>query len=219
MKRIICFLLASLLTFSETPVLASSDKQKKVALTFDDGPHPRITRQILDYLDKEDIKATFFIIGCNAEQWPEIVKEEIEKGHEIGNHTYSHDEKKRRSASQMHDDLAHADDILRGSFGYETVLFRPPQGVCNDNVISAASDFEYKIVLWDIDTHDWAHVSTESIVSNVKQNVNEGDIILFHDYTSGESHTLDALKIIVPYLKSEGYTFATVSGLISDKTQ
>ena len=215
----ICFFLAAVLVFPVIPASASSDKrQKKVALTFDDGPHPRITRQILDYLDKEDIKATFFIIGCNAEQWPEIVKEEIVRGHEIGNHTYSHDEKKRGSASQMHDDLAHTDNILRGSFGYETVLFRPPQGVCNDNVISAASDFEYKIVLWDVDTHDWAHASTESIVSNVKRNVSDGDIILFHDYISGESHTLDSLKIIIPYLKDEGYTFVTVSDLICDKT-
>ena len=214
MKSIICLLLAFLFSVPTVPISVTADKQKKVALTFDDGPHPRITRQILDYLDEEGIKATFFIIGCNAEQWPDIVKEEIDRGHEIGNHTYSHDGKKRGSASQMHDDLAHTDDILRGSFGYEAVLFRPPQGICNDNVISAASDFEYKIVLWDIDTHDWAHASTESIVSNVKQNVKGGDIILFHDYTSGVSHTLDALKIIVPYLKSEGYDFATVSELI-----
>ena len=216
-KSLICLLLALIFSFPAVPVSASAAERKTVALTFDDGPHPRITRQILDYLDKEGIKATFFIIGCNAELWPDIVEDEIKRGHEIGNHTYSHNEINRKSAAQMHDDLAHADDILRSSFGYEAVLFRPPQGVCNDNVISAASELSYSIVLWDIDTHDWAHASADSIVKNVKRNVNDGDIILFHDYVSGETHTLEALQIIVPYLKSQGYSFATVSELMSDE--
>lgn len=209
---IISFLLPLIPAYSAP---AEESGPKTVALTFDDGPHPRITEKILDYLDSEQIKATFFIIGVNAELWPDIVKDEISRGHEIGNHTYSHDEKKRNSREEFASDLSHADSILHNDFGYETVLFRPPQGICNDNVMNAASELEYSVVLWNIDTHDWAHNSTENIVSTVMKKVKNGDIILFHDYVSGESHTLDALRVIVPRLKSEGYTFATVSELLA----
>jgi len=219
MKRFIPLFIVFSLLLPLTPAYSApfdTDGRKTVALTFDDGPHPRLTRKILDYLDSENIKATFFIIGVNAEQWPEIVRDEISRGHEIGNHTYSHDERKRNSREEFASDLNHADSLLHDDFGYETVLFRPPQGICNDNVKSAASELEYSIVLWNIDTHDWAHNSTQNIVSTVMNKVKSGDIILFHDYVSGENHTLDALRIIVPKLKSEGYTFVTVSELMEN---
>jgi len=214
--RIMPLILTAMIIFACLPVNAAKSASvvpKRIALTFDDGPHPRITPEILGYLAEEDIRATFFIIGVNAEQWPELVKKEIEAGHEIGNHTYSHNEKLRMSREAFSSDLIHADSILHDDFGYETVIFRPPQGICNKNVLYAASELDYSIVLWNIDTRDWEHNSTVNIVKTVMDNVKSGDIVLFHDYVSGESHTLDALRIIVPKLKAEGYEFVTVSEL------
>lgn len=211
LKKIIPVLIAAISLLTVMPSRAA--EEKRVALTFDDGPHPRQTMKILDYLDKEDIKATFFVIGVNAKQWGDIVREEIERGHEIGNHTYTHDRAKRESAPALKSDLLTNQSLLEEEFGYKTSLFRPPEGVCNENVKSVACDLGYSLILWDIDTKDWAHSSASSIVENVMNNVRDGDVILFHDYVSGENHTLEALKTIVPMLKEEGYTFVTVSEL------
>ncbi len=189
------------------------NEKKYVALTFDDGPHPRQTEKILDLLDSYNIKATFFVIGLNLEQWGDIVAREIRSGHEVGNHTFSHKHLISEKPEELRSDLQKTDSMLKNKYSYKTRLFRPPEGYISDSVRSISEEFGYTTVLWNVDTRDWANTETEKIVSTVIRHVKSGDIILFHDYVVGESHTYEALLTLIPWLCNEGYSFATVSEL------
>lgn len=185
---------------------------KRVALTFDDGPHPYKTDKILDLLAEYDVRATFFVVGENAEAYPEIVLREAAEGHEIGNHTYHH---KRLSGNTAENDEISANSELIGKItGKRPRLFRPPEGVYCSSALDAAKSAGCDVVLWNVDTRDWALESTDSIVANVKKNVKDGSIILFHDMTRKGANTLEALRTLVPYLIGEGYELVTVSELI-----
>ena len=189
---------------------------KKIALTFDDGPHPRITRQILEILDEYGIRATFFVIGQNAVNYPDTMKLLVESGCEIGNHTYSHENFRNMSPYEMQEEFKRCTEILRERFSVEPTLIRPPQGVCAEGVYSTASEMDYDIILWSIDTRDWAHTSASDIAQNILCNARGGDIILMHDYIAGKSGTCEALRIIIPELLSRGYEFVTVGELIEE---
>lgn len=194
-----------------------TDEKKYVALTFDDGPHPGRTREILALLKTYNIKATFFVIGFNVEQWSDIVAEEIEEGHEVGNHTFSHKHLSTTKTEDLKNDLMRTDTMLVEKFGYKPTLFRPPEGFINDSVKSVAAEMGYTMVLWDVDTKDWANTGANKMISTVKNKVKSGDIILFHDYIVGKSHTYEALETLIPWLIDEGYTFVTVSELYKAK--
>ena len=197
------------------PVYNSNvNESKKIALTFDDGPHPRNTPEILKILDKYGVKATFFIIGVNAKNYPETLSKVVESGHELGNHTYSHKILKSKSKEEISKEIIDTEREISKKNEYVTTLIRPPCGFYDDGLISLANENDYKIVLWSIDTHDWAHASVESIVSTVTNGLHGGDIILFHDYISGENNTPEALRIIIPRLLKQGYEFVTVSELL-----
>lgn len=189
---------------------------KAIALTFDDGPHPEKTAEILAILKKHDVKATFFLIGANAERYPETVKQIINEGHEIGNHTYTHNLKSK--ATEIND-AERFDKLLEDNFGYKIKLFRPPGGIIKADTESIAQKLGYKIILWNIDTKDWAHKSTASITNNILSNCRCGSIVLMHDYITGESHTEAALDRVIPKLKKEGYSFLTVSNLLETENR
>ena len=148
-----------------------------------------------------------------AEKYPEIIAREIASGHEIGNHTYSHLHLKNANISEIAGEIDKTEQLLMENNGYSTTLFRPPEGVCNDRVRSVAKDMNYSLVLWTVDTKDWVPSSCESIVNSILGSVDGGEIILMHDYVVGKSNTPDALRIIIPKLLEEGYTFVTVSEL------
>lgn len=199
------------------PVYNSNLKQaKKIALTFDDGPHPVNTPKILEILKKYDVKATFFIIGVNAKNYPEAMQKVIDEGHEIGNHTYSHILLKDKDKSEIIKEIADTEKAISKDEEFSTVLVRPPCGSYDESLLDVARENDYKIVLWSIDTHDWAHATTKEIVSTVTKQVSGGDIILFHDYISGVNNTPEALKIIIPKLINKGYEFVTVSELLQN---
>ena len=198
-------------------VRSVSTSEKLVALTFDDGPHPTETAKIVELLDKYGAKATFFAVGINAERYPDALKMAAAGGHEIANHTYSHRNLGRASEKEIKDEIARAEDAIMSVSGARPTLFRPPEGAVSKGVVSAARDMGYDVILWSIDTRDWAHRGTAEIVENVKKNVRPGSIILFHDYIGGERHTLDVLGVILPYLSSLGYRFVTVSELMGEK--
>jgi polysaccharide deacetylase family sporulation protein PdaB len=210
---IILFITANSLNEKAIYKNANTDK-KTVSLTFDDGPHPKKTTEILDILKKHDVKATFFIIGINAEQHPDIVKRIIDEGHEIGNHTYSHNLKTKKTPTS---EIERLDEYINKSFGYKIKLYRPPGGIICQDTKKVSQELDYDVILWNVDTKDWAHKSVTSIKNNVLKNVSCGSIILMHDYITGESNTADALDIIIPELKKEGYQFLTVSELIENK--
>lgn len=188
--------------------------QKTIALTFDDGPHPEKTEKILEVLDKYGIKATFFIIGENAEQNPDIVKKISEMGHEIGNHTYDHKSIYKLSGERILQSVKKCEDIIKNITGSKTTLFRPPEGYLDDTIASSMLGQGYDVILWRVDTYDWQGKSAEAIYSSVVKNVKCGDIILMHDYISRKSNTAQALDMIIPTLIDKGYEFVTISNLI-----
>ena len=188
--------------------------KKKIAITFDDGPHPKNTEKILDVLDKYNVKSTFFIVGVNIKNYPSALTKIIEKGHEIGNHTYTHSILKSMTAEQITKELTDTEDALNGLYDYSLNLIRPPCGLYDNKLLGIAEDKGYKIVLWTIDTKDWAHTSVNDMVRDVIKNVKSGDIILFHDYISGKNNTPEALNIILPKLQEMGFNLVTVSELL-----
>lgn len=187
---------------------------KKIALTFDDGPHPVKTPRILALLEKHGVRATFFVVGSNAEYFPEIVKKEAENGHELANHSQTHAKLSVLTEAEVKAEIEKADAAIKKAAGITPRLFRPPEGAYSKDIVSIASSYGKETVLWTVDTLDWAKSSCEKIVENVKANVTSGSIILFHDCTRDGTHTEDALEILLPYLKAQGYEFVTVSELI-----
>ncbi len=188
----------------------------QIALTFDDGPHPRYTPEILDILDRYGICATFFVVGQNANAYPELILQEYEKGHEIANHTYSHLKLASTQSVDLRKELLRTDDVIEKIIGERTALFRPPEGFYTEAIARDSKALGYKLILWNIDTRDWSHCPIEKIVSTVKKNVKSGDILLFHDYIAKNSPTPQALEIIIPYLLEEGFQFVTVSELLAE---
>lgn len=186
-----------------------------IALTFDDGPHPKYTMQILDILDEYDIPATFFFVGENVSYYQDTAREVARRGHEIGNHTYSHPCVKKQSEAAFREELTRCEDIIREVVGVHPKLFRPPQGSWNTLVYEIARERNYSVILWDLDTLDWAHTPSENISNYILENVKSGNIILMHDYHSGGCTTTDALRMFIPNLIEQGYRFVTVSELIA----
>ncbi len=189
--------------------------EKKIALTFDDGPHPKKTPQILDILDDFGVRATFFIIGKNAENYPAVLKETAARGHEIANHTYSHRALSSLSRDAVREEIGRTDKIIADITGKAPRLFRPPMGAYSPAIVAAAREFGKTTVIWTVDTRDWAGETKSNIIKNIKANIRGGSIILFHDFTTGTANTGEALLEIIPYLQSEGYEFVTVSELLA----
>ena len=191
--------------------------KKCIAITFDDGPHPKYTPQILDILDKYGAKATFFMIGQNATMYKSIVKDVYSRGHEIGNHTYSHPDLRKITASEFLDEIEKTKLLIEEITGKAPVLFRPPGGYLNNDIVSMLMERSGIPVLWSWrqDTRDWECPSSECIVASVIKNLRDGDIILFHDYNAKDSPTPEALEKILSELSKKGYRFVTVSELMS----
>ncbi|MEW9700601.1 polysaccharide deacetylase family protein [Paenibacillus sp. SI8] len=189
--------------------------EKVIALTFDDGPHPTYTPQILDLLKQYQAQATFFVVGNKVKLYPDLLKRELEEGHELANHTYSH--AYLGGNTNMKKEINKAEEIIHATTGYRCQLFRPPGGVFNDNLVSVVKKEGYKMVLWSwqLDTKDWSTPGVKRIVDRVLLHSSNGNIVLFHDYVEGPTQTIDALKIILPELTKRGYRFVTVSELLN----
>ncbi len=194
-------------------------EDKIVALTFDDGPHPKYTAAVLDLLAKYDAKATFFIIGKNAEKYPELVLRSYTEGHELANHTYTHPFKV--SIKKLQEELQQTNDTIYSITGFSPVLFRPVGGNYTDAMINAAVKDGYKVVMWSWhqDTQDWKEPGVRKIVQKVMKGTRPGDVILFHDGGGNRKQTIQALEEILPALKKQGYTFVTIPELIESKQQ
>lgn len=188
---------------------------KYIALTFDDGPHKKYTSQILDILAKYGVKATFFVVGRNCEKYPELVARELDEGHEVGNHTYSHPDIGTLNEGELVREVLGTEDILQELRGYRPRIFRPPAGKYNVSVDRIIARLNYIAVLWNVDTHDWKCPPAALIAKEILNKVKPGYIILMHDYVVGTSGTPEALQIIIPKLLALDYCFVTVSELIN----
>ncbi len=185
-----------------------TDDTKKVALTFDDGPHPRYTQQLLDGLRERNVKVTFFIVGKNAEKYPEIVKNIAKDGHLIGNHTYSHVQLNTLSLEEQCIEITKTNELLYGITGIYPEFIRPTFGEW-DKKLECSMDMIP--VLWSVDTLDWTTDNVDKIVENGTKKIKDGDIILMHDYYDT---SVTAAFRIIDKLQSEGFEFVTVDELI-----
>ncbi len=188
-------------------VMWRGDKTRKVVyLTFDDGPIPEVTPKLLDILKREGIHATFLMVGENAAKHPELLQRVLSEGHRVGNHTYNHLKGYRYSVEEYMSNVAKADSVLHG-----TRLFRPPYGRMTPKQKKALLAAGYKIVLWDVLTHDYnACYSAERMVEIVKKHVRKGSIINFHDSIKSNERMLETVPQVIAYLRNEGYTFETL---------
>ncbi len=188
--------------------------EKKIALTFDDGPLPGKTEAILDVLRENGVRATFFMIGSQVEENPELAKRVGDEGHEIGNHTFTHDGIRTKTKKELCREIEKTEAAIAEACGKKTLLFRPPTGWCSATVSAAAKENGYEIVMWSVDTEDWQGRSAEKIISTVLKTVRPGAIILMHDGIYRKSHTAEALSVLIPRLREEGYEFVTAGELI-----
>ena len=208
---LLVFLILLPLTVAAAP---SGAEEKKIALTFDDGPHPENTDRIIALLDRFGITATFFVIGENIEYFPDAFKRLTDAGVEIGNHTYSHPKLQSETASSLSEELKRCEEVILQNGGSKPTLFRPPEGVKNQTVTTVSEKAGYQTVYWNLDTLDWTGAPSEKIERAITENVKNGSIILCHDYIVGGGHTVEALTRVIPRLLAEGYTFVTVSELL-----
>lgn len=179
-----------------------------IALTFDDGPYPKVTGHILDVLEKNGVCATFFVLGSRIEGHEDMLTRMDELGCEIGNHSYSHADLTRLSKADCQRELSDTDAEIRRVTGHEASVVRPPYGYYNKTVMSAA---ERPLILWTVDTNDWRGKAPGEIADYVIQQAKEGSVILMHDQ---QTQTADAMEMIIPTLIEEGFRFVTVSELI-----
>lgn len=179
-----------------------------IALTFDDGPYPKVTGHILDVLEKNGVCATFFVLGSRIEGREDVLTRMEELGCEIGNHSFSHADLTRLSKADCQRELSDTDAEIRRVTGHEASVVRPPYGYYNKAVRSAAGR---PLILWTVDTNDWRGKAPGEIADYVIQQAKEGSVILMHDQ---QTQTADAMEMIIPTLIDEGFRFVTVSELI-----
>ncbi|MEH2357270.1 polysaccharide deacetylase family protein [Nostoc sp.] len=195
-------------------------KQKVIALTFDDGPWPESTGQVLDILKKNQIKGTFFLIGQNVKNYPGLVKREIAEGHVIGNHTWHHWYQFLNPQAAAYE-IDHTADLIYQVTGIKTNLFRPPGGIMHNGVASYARNSKYAIIRWSSDSVDYSRPAVPKLINNVFRRSKPGGIVLMHDGGGNRSKTVQALPEIIANFRKQGYRFVTIPELLEmqDKDQ
>ena len=184
------------------------EEPPKIAITFDDGPSSQCTGRLLDGLKERNVKATFFLIGENAKENPELVKRLDEEGHLIGNHTYHHVEITKVSDEEAKKEILDTNKVITSITGKSVEYMRPPFGLWQRNL---EMEIEVLPVMWTIDPLDWTTENVDEIVNKVVTEAEENDIILLHDcYDS----SVDAALRIIDILQKKGFEFVTVDQLI-----
>ena len=191
-------------------ITGEEDVAKKIALTFDDGPHPRYTEQLLDGLKERNVVATFFVTGENAQNYPNIIRREQEEGHLIGNHTYSHIQLTSGNRETFREELVKTNEILENITGEKVSFVRPPYGSWDKSFEKELNMFP---VLWNIDPLDWCSHNAECIAAKVVEKAGDGEIILMHDYY--DTSVTAALEV-VDVLQKRGFQFVTVEEILFD---
>ena len=196
--------------------------KKQVALTFDDGPDNCYTPQILDLLNLEKVKATFFVVGEQVKENPMVMKRIVSEGHFIGNHTWAHPYLPNLTIDDAKSEVQRTEDEIAQYTGYQTTMFRPPYGVITSDIVNTLSGLNYKIIEWSSDSIDWRGYKKDQVKSNILNDTKAGAIILQHCAGAGKLEgTVQALPLVIETLKKEGYTFVTVPellGLPGEKT-
>ncbi len=192
-----------------------------IAITFDDGPHPRWTAEILDVLEDRDVRATFFVVGKHVDRYPEILRRILQEGHEVGSHTYYHTNLLNAGEATALRELALTEAALERAADFSPRLFRPPRGLYSSTVLEAVHGQGYTVALWSVSSTDWMGTSASRMVRLLGSKAQGGDVLLFHD--SGDfftaegadrSNTVQALGPLIDALRERGYSFVTIGELM-----
>ncbi len=188
--------------------------RRTVAITFDDGPFPIYTTLLLDTLDRLGVKATFFLVGEQVQQYPYFAQAIVRGGHEVGNHTFHHANLTRLPAAQVFEEIAHAQEAIAGVTGQAPRYFRPPGGNFNGTVLRTARDLGLTTVFWTANSGDYTGLEPQALEAKVLAHVSNGGIMLFHQ---GMENTLRILPQMTEVLRRRGFTITTVSGLVAHR--
>ena len=195
----------------ELPIYSVERDDKKIALTFDAAYGDEYTLDILDTLDKYNIKSTFFLVKFWMDKYPHQVIEIHNRGHEIGNHSATHPNMSTLSKEQIEQELNSTGDKIYELTKERPLLFRPPFGDYNDLLIQISRDNGYYAIQWDIDSLDWKNLGVLPVVDTVIRNINSGSIVLFHN---NADYIIEYLPIVIQRLLENGYEIVPVSELI-----
>lgn len=190
--------------------------KKQVALTFDDGPDRNFTLQVLDILKKEQVPATFFVVGNLSKRYPDVLERIDQEGHIIGNHSYNHPQFTKISLTQLDKQIHQTNRIIHQAIKKTPLLVRPPYGSMNRKVENHLGKQGFRVIQWSVDTVDWKGPSSQQIVHTVKRDTKPGGIILQHSAGGDQlQQSVDALPEIIRHFKSQGYEFVTIDQLLN----
>ena len=213
-QKMLCIAVCGLLLWygGRTMAAVTTGKEyieaKKVAITFDDGPNSLYTEKLLDGLKERNVKATFFLIGKEVKEYPDIVKRMYEEGHLIGNHTYEHVNLCEVDTKQVKWQVEQTNDLIYEVTGERPVYIRPPYGCWNKQMEEETGMLE---ILWSVDPRDWECNDTDVLISRVLKQVDDEGIILFHD---GSQSSVDAALTVIDILQERGYEFVLASEVL-----
>ncbi|MFC7626002.1 polysaccharide deacetylase family protein [Microlunatus sp. GCM10028923] len=197
----------------DKPARASVDcnRAKCVALTFDDGPSASgSTDDVLAALERENAKATFFMLGERAQEYPDLARKVVEEGHEIANHSWDHSSLAKQSPDQIRKSVSDSGAAIKKATGVEPILLRPPYGATNATVREIVEKLGYRQKMWDVDSRDWESKDANKVVRSVLADIDAGETVLLHDI---HQSTADAVPELIKQLKKRGFTMVTVSQL------
>ncbi len=190
-----------------------SGRVPEIAITFDDGPHPTFTPQVLDVLRRYGVGATFFCVGLNVNAYPELVGRATDEGHLVGNHTWSHPFLPDLTRDELLRQVDATNGALANAAGRSSSLVRPPYGSRTPEVLGWLAEHGMTTVLWDVDTQDWSVPGTEAVVAAAAKLATEGSVVLMHDAGGDRTQTVAALPRILETLLERGYRFVTIDQL------
>ena len=193
-------------------------EKKVIALTFDDGPWPSSTAKVLDILKKNNIKGTFFVVGQNVKNYPDLTKRVVTDGHTIANHTWHHWYHHMNPQVAAYE-VANTTDIIYQTTGVKTSLFRPPGGNMRNGVAAYAKSNKYAVIMWSSDSMDYSRPGVPRLINNIFREAKPGGIVLMHDGGGDRSHTVKALPEIISKFRKQGYEFVTVPELLEMQDQ
>ncbi|MCM3362185.1 polysaccharide deacetylase family protein [Niallia sp. MER TA 168] len=187
--------------------------EKKISLTFDDGPDEIVTPKIIEILQNHHVKGNFFFIGSEAEKYPQVVKNAYENGNLVLSHSYHHVDLTTLSNAEQANEINNAGLAIQTIIGKEPAMIRPPYGETNETLIENAKDKGYSVIIWSIDTLDWSQKDAENIIKNVTDNLRNGDIILMHS-DSEKTETAKALPTIIKAVQKKGFEIVGLDELL-----
>lgn len=195
----------------ELPIYSVETQDKKIAISFDAAWGDEFTQEILDILEEYHVKSTFFLVEFWVDKYPHQVKSIYDAGHDIGNHSSSHPDMSKLSKEEIIHELNTTGDKITKIIGEKPILFRPPYGAYNNQLIQTAKEEGYYTIQWDVDSLDWKELGAENIIDRITSKVQKGSIILCHN---NAKHLTKALPTVLERLQGEGYKIVPISELI-----